>query len=153
MRFLMNIYMVYAENTTNSIKIQIWESSPARKVIPKILEIANYYKETIGKDLEKYPKITPKECIRKNFWLLKKQSHQSGMDFLKKCFKQILVIKKGEIACWIWITKSGAMVFIFNLDKILLKKLLPTMNIKKFRMFNIENRKYANVRKLSCTGL
>ena len=27
----------------------------------------------------------------------------------------------------IWIAKSGAMVFIFNLDKVLLKKLFPTM--------------------------
>ena len=29
----------------------------------------------------------------------------------------------------IWIKQSGAMVFIFNLDKVLLKKLFPTMNI------------------------
>ena len=29
----------------------------------------------------------------------------------------------------IWIKKSGAMVFIFNLDKVLLKKLFPAMNI------------------------
>ena len=29
----------------------------------------------------------------------------------------------------IWITQSGAMVFILNLDNILLKKLFPTMNI------------------------
>ena len=28
----------------------------------------------------------------------------------------------------IWITKSGAMVFILNLDKVSLKKLFPTMN-------------------------
>ena len=45
------------------------------------------------------------------------------------------------------ITKSGAMVFIFNLDKVLLKKLFPTMNIKKVRIINIENQKCANVRK------
>ena len=44
-------------------------------------------------------------------------------------------------------------VFVFNLDKVSLKKLFPTMNIKKDRMFNIENQKYANVRKLPCTGL
>ena len=29
----------------------------------------------------------------------------------------------------IWIKQIGAMVFIFNLDKVLLKKLFPTMNI------------------------
>ena len=29
----------------------------------------------------------------------------------------------------IWIKQSSAMVFIFNLDKVLLKKLFPTMNI------------------------
>ena len=29
----------------------------------------------------------------------------------------------------IWITKSGTMVFILNLDKVSLKKLFPTMNI------------------------
>ena len=29
----------------------------------------------------------------------------------------------------IWTTQSGAMVFILNLDKVLLKKLFPTMNI------------------------
>ena len=28
----------------------------------------------------------------------------------------------------IWIKQSGAMVFILNLDKVLLKKLFPTMN-------------------------
>ena len=28
----------------------------------------------------------------------------------------------------IWITQSGSVVFIFNLDKVLLKKLCPTMN-------------------------
>ena len=53
----------------------------------------------------------------------------------------------------IWITKSGAMVFILNLDKVSLKKLFPMMNILKVRIFNIENRKYANVRKRPCTGL
>ena len=45
------------------------------------------------------------------------------------------------------------MVFISNLDKVLQKKLFPTMNILKVRMFNIENRKCANVRKRPCTGL
>ena len=29
----------------------------------------------------------------------------------------------------LWIKQSGAIVFIFNLDKVLLKKLFPTMNI------------------------
>ena len=29
----------------------------------------------------------------------------------------------------IWIKQSGAMIFIFNLDKVLLKKLFSTMNI------------------------
>ena len=29
----------------------------------------------------------------------------------------------------IWIKQSSAMIFIFNLDKVLLKKLFPTMNI------------------------
>ena len=29
----------------------------------------------------------------------------------------------------IWITQSGAMIFILNLDKVSLKKLFPTMNI------------------------
>ena len=29
----------------------------------------------------------------------------------------------------IWIIQSGPMVFIFNLDKVSLKKLFPTMNI------------------------
>ena len=43
--------------------------------------------------------------------------------------------------------QSGATVFILNLDHILLKKLFPTMNISKVRIFNIENRKCANVRK------
>ena len=49
--------------------------------------------------------------------------------------------------------QSSAMGFIFNLDKVLLKKLFPTMNILKVRIFNIENKKCANVRKLACTGL
>ena len=53
----------------------------------------------------------------------------------------------------IWITQSVAMVFILNLDKVLLKKLFPTINIQKVRIFNIENRKCANVRKQPCTGL
>ena len=52
-----------------------------------------------------------------------------------------------------WMKQSGAMVFIFNLDKVLLKKLFPTMNILKVRIFNIENRKCTNVRKRPCTGL
>ena len=43
----------------------------------------------------------------------------------------------------------GAMVFIFNLDKVSQKKLFPTINIQKVRIFNIENRKCANVRKRS----
>ena len=51
------------------------------------------------------------------------------------------------------LTESVAMVFIFNLDKLSLKKLFPTRNNKKVRIFNIENRKYKNVRKLPCTGL
>ena len=29
----------------------------------------------------------------------------------------------------VWIKQSGAMVYIFNLDKVLLKKLFPTINI------------------------
>ena len=45
------------------------------------------------------------------------------------------------------------MVFIWNVEKISLKKLFPTMNIQKVRMFNIENRKCVNVRKRACTGL
>ena len=45
------------------------------------------------------------------------------------------------------------MVFILNLDIISLKKLFPTMKIEKVRIFNIENQKYANVRKRACTGL
>ena len=47
-------------------------------------------------------------------------------------------------------------IFFFsynNLDKVLLKKLFPTMNSYKIRIFNIENRKCANVRKRPCTGL
>ena len=51
------------------------------------------------------------------------------------------------------ITQSGSMGFVLNLDKVSLKKLFPTMNIKKVRVFNIDNRKYGNVRKLPCTGL
>ena len=51
------------------------------------------------------------------------------------------------------ILQSGAMVFILNLDKVSLKKYFPTINIEKVRIFNIENRKYANVRKRACTGL
>ena len=39
------------------------------------------------------------------------------------------------------------MVFILNLDNVLLKKLFPTMNIYKVRIFNIENQKCGNVRK------
>ena len=35
----------------------------------------------------------------------------------------------GGIFYGIWIAQSGAMVFIFNLDKVSLKKLFPTMNI------------------------
>ena len=53
----------------------------------------------------------------------------------------------------IWIKQSVGMIFIFNLDKVSLKKLFPTINIQKVRIFNIENQKCANVRKLSCTGL
>ena len=45
------------------------------------------------------------------------------------------------------------MVFILNLDKVSLKKLYPTIIILKVRIFNIENRKCANVRKRPCTGL
>ena len=48
--------------------------------------------------------------------------------------------------------QSGAMGFIFNLDKVSLKKLFPTINIQKVRIFNIENRKCANVRKRACSG-
>ena len=33
------------------------------------------------------------------------------------------------------------------------KETFPTMNIYKVKIFNIENWKYANVRKLPCTGL
>ena len=51
------------------------------------------------------------------------------------------------------ITQSGPMVFTLNLDKVLLKKLFPTKNILKVRIFNIENRKCVNVRKRACTGL
>ena len=47
----------------------------------------------------------------------------------------------------IWIKQSGAMVCIVNLDKVLLKKLFPTMNIEKVRIFNIEKRKCNIVRK------
>ena len=53
----------------------------------------------------------------------------------------------------IWIKQSVGMIFIFNLGKVSLKKLFPTINIQKVRIFNIENQKCANVRKLSCTGL
>ena len=45
------------------------------------------------------------------------------------------------------------MVVILNLDKVLLKKLFPTMNGYQIRKFNIENQKCTNVRKLACTGL
>ena len=34
-----------------------------------------------------------------------------------------------SIFYWIWITQSGAMGFILNLDKVLLKKLFPSVNI------------------------
>ena len=54
---------------------------------------------------------------------------------------------------YLWITQSGAMVFILNLDKVSLKQLFPMMNIQKARVLNIENRKCANVRKRPCTGL
>ena len=36
---------------------------------------------------------------------------------------------KASIFHGIWIKQSGAIVFIFNLDKVSLKKLFPTMNI------------------------
>ena len=45
------------------------------------------------------------------------------------------------------------MVFILNLYIVSLKKLFPTMNIQKVRIFNIENRKCANVRKRPCTEM
>ena len=86
--------MVYANDVndandrTNTSEIQYWESSPARILLPRILEIANHFKNTFGKEPKKFSKVKSIACSRKKFWFHKKKSHQSGMDFLKKCFKQ-----------------------------------------------------------------
>ena len=44
---------------------------------------------------------------------------------------------KSNILYGIWIIQSGETVFILNLDKILLKKLFPTMNIYMARFYII----------------
>ena len=58
-----------------------------------------------------------------------------------------------SIFCGIWIKQSVAMVSIFNLDKVSLKKLFPTMNNKKVRNINIHRTKRAYLRTRACTGL
>ena len=47
----------------------------------------------------------------------------------------------------------GAMVFIFILDKLSLKKLFPTINNKKVRNNNMNCTKRAYLRKQACSGL
>ena len=79
-----------ANDRTNTSEKQSWESSPARIILPRILEIANHFKNTFGNEPKKLLKVKSNECIRKNVWFHKKKSQQSGMDFLKKCFKQAL---------------------------------------------------------------
>ena len=92
---LLNINMVCANDAndrTNTSEDQYWESSPARILLPRILKITNHFKKTFGNEPKKLSKVKSNECIRKNFWFHKKKSHQSGMDFLKKCFKQAFAL-------------------------------------------------------------
>ena len=87
------------------------------------------------------------------------KEHWEQEYLIPSCFASIWILRWPLLSCFycifygISITQSGAQAFIFNLDKISLKKLFPTMNIEKVRIFNIENRKCANVRKWPCTGL
>ena len=73
--------------------------------------------------------------------------------FQKKMWSKSMLVNFPPMFYGIWISKSGAMVCIHILDKVLQKKLFPTMNGYKIRKFNIENQKCTNGRKLACTGL
>ena len=57
----------------NNIK---WQSSPAKSLLPKIVNILNNFKETIEKEIKNEPEISSMESVQKNCILLGKAEWQ-----------------------------------------------------------------------------
>ena len=78
--------MVDAQNSTD-MQNPYLEKSPARNILPRILEVAKHYQETFGNNEQNIKTKSFSECIKKNIILTKKVSHRRRHS-LKHCLKQ-----------------------------------------------------------------
>ena len=84
--FLFFFIMVDAQNSTD-MQNPYLEKSPARNILPRILEVAKHYQETFGNNEQNIKTKSFSECIKKNIILTKKVSHRRRHS-LKHCLKQ-----------------------------------------------------------------
>ena len=71
-------------------KNQNWQSSPAKILLPEIIQVLNSFRKTLKSEIENKKKISPIEEVKRNCWLLEKLSHRTGKHFTKHCMRQAI---------------------------------------------------------------
>ena len=71
-------------------KNQNWQSSPAKILLPKIIQVLHSFQKTLKDEIENKNKMSPIEEVKRNCWLLEKLSHRTGKDFIKHCMRQVI---------------------------------------------------------------
>ena len=81
----------------SDIQTKMKTSSPAKILLPKIVEVIQNFGRTLEKEMRNVQKMSTIERVMKNCWLLRKLPHRTGGYFSRQCLKNTFGWRKAKL--------------------------------------------------------